>query len=164
MLPSLPIHAPERPPHSLIQSSFLLERDFPAPAATVFAAWAEPARKARWFSIESLHRHLDFRVGGHEFLYGRSSCGRRFTYEAVYREIVPDLRIVFSYDIRIEGRHGSSSLASLEIAPHGKACAIRYCEQGIFLDGLDSPRGRFNGATLRLARLAGMFDEKSLKH
>jgi len=160
MLPTLPRHAPDRPRPSLMRSSFLLERDFPASAATVFAAWSSPACKARWFSIESQHRRLDFRVGGREFLYGRSSCGRRFTYEAVYREIVPDTRIVFSYDIHIEGRHGSSSLASLEISPHGEACAIRYSEQGIFLDGLDSPRGRFNGATLRLARLDGLFREK----
>ena len=31
-------------------ATFSLERVYPVPAARVFAAWADPAAKARWFA------------------------------------------------------------------------------------------------------------------
>ena len=31
-------------------ATFSLERSYPAPPARVFAAWADPAAKARWFA------------------------------------------------------------------------------------------------------------------
>ena len=48
-------------------ATFSLERCYSAPPAQVFAAWAEPAAKARWFAggPDSGHQ-LDFRVGGRE--------------------------------------------------------------------------------------------------
>ncbi len=33
----------------VIHSTFSLERIYPAPPARVFAAWADPVAKARWF-------------------------------------------------------------------------------------------------------------------
>src|ERR1035438_7768551 len=58
-------------------ATFSLERSYPVSAARVFAAWADPAAKARWFAPgpDSGHQ-LDFRVGGRE-VNARLRRGRR---------------------------------------------------------------------------------------
>lgn len=35
---------------SVLHATFTLERTYPATPARVFAAWADPAAKARWFA------------------------------------------------------------------------------------------------------------------
>ena len=49
-------------------ATFVIERDYAAPPAKVFAAWAQPKAKARWFvgpdEWEKSDHKLDFRVGG----------------------------------------------------------------------------------------------------
>ena len=36
--------------HNVTHATFALERSYPVPPARVFAAWADPAAKARWFT------------------------------------------------------------------------------------------------------------------
>ena len=53
---------------SVTHSTFTLERTYAAPPATVFAAWSDPATKAKWFAAEewALHAGLSGRRhGGH---------------------------------------------------------------------------------------------------
>src|ERR1700674_3894611 len=55
---------------SVIHSTFVIERSYPATPERVFGAFADPTRKRRWFvdggghNVE--HYELDFRVGGKE--------------------------------------------------------------------------------------------------
>lgn len=55
---------------SVMHATFVIERTYDASPARVFAAWADPAAKARWFAgpddWESGAYELDFRVGGRE--------------------------------------------------------------------------------------------------
>ena len=55
---------------SIEHASFSIERRYDVPPATVFAAWADAAAKARWFSEPGAWvagpLELDFRVGGSE--------------------------------------------------------------------------------------------------
>jgi uncharacterized protein YndB with AHSA1/START domain len=46
----------------VIHSTFSLERVYDTSTGRVFAAWGDPAAKARWFSPSRPHE-LDFRVG-----------------------------------------------------------------------------------------------------
>ena len=59
---------------SVTHASFTLERAYLAPPARVFAAWADPAVKARWFAggTGEGDYQLDFRVGGREVASGYS--------------------------------------------------------------------------------------------
>src|SRR5919198_539904 len=54
----------------VVHSTFSVERTYPAPAARVFAAFADPATKRRWLvdgpGVEVDEFTLDFRVGGFE--------------------------------------------------------------------------------------------------
>jgi uncharacterized protein YndB with AHSA1/START domain len=36
--------------HNVTHATFTLERSYPVPPGRVYAAWAEPAAKARWFT------------------------------------------------------------------------------------------------------------------
>ena len=59
---------------SVTHATFAVERKYDASPARVFAAWAEPERKARWFGNPEdgvAEFELDFRVGGREFNRGK---------------------------------------------------------------------------------------------
>jgi uncharacterized protein YndB with AHSA1/START domain len=56
---------------SVEHATFVIERTYDAAPARVFAAWADPAAKARWFGPPEKPKGsytLDFRVGGSERL------------------------------------------------------------------------------------------------
>ena len=49
--------------HDVTHATFTLERSYPVPPAQVFAAWADPAAKASWFTPGPGFGHeLDFRI------------------------------------------------------------------------------------------------------
>jgi uncharacterized protein YndB with AHSA1/START domain len=138
---------------SVVHSTFTIERTYDRPPARVFDAWANPSVKSRWFGGGTddapLDLDVDFRVGGHERI--RSEPG---AYEARYHDIVPDERIVFTYDLSLGGSLVSVSLASVEFRPAdgGSGTEMTYTEHGAFFDALDDPELRKNGT-------GGMFDE-----
>ena len=62
----------------VVHSTFTIDRHYPAVPARVFHAFADPARKRRWFLEDGNKRvdfhEMDFRVGGVErarFRHGR---------------------------------------------------------------------------------------------
>jgi len=138
---------------SVTHATFTVERTYDASPARVFAAWAEPAAKARWFGdpdqgVEEFE--LDFRIGGREFNRGKVE-GQDYTYEARYQDIVPDERIVYAYDMHAGGSRISVSLGTVEFEPDGAGTRLTYTEQGAYLDGLDTPEQRQQGT-------GGLFD------
>jgi uncharacterized protein YndB with AHSA1/START domain len=80
---------------SAIHSTFVIERSYEASPARVFSAWSDKNAKEEWFGPGEEHE-MDFREGGHEHLLARVN-GAAYTYDAVYADIVPDARIVFTY-------------------------------------------------------------------
>lgn len=142
---------------SVTHATLVIERTYDASPARVFAAWAEPAAKARWFSgpddWESGPYSLDFRVGGREHSAGGPPGGPVITYDAVYQDIVPDERIIYSYEMYVDDTRISISLATVELTPAGAGTRIVVTEQGAFLDGHDDPAMREQGAGMLLDAL-----------
>lgn len=143
--------------HSAAHGSFTLERVYDATPARVFKAWADPAIKARWFGgIEGwqmLERSIDFRIGGKERLSGRKGSGVVSTFDAVYHDIVPDQRIIYCYDMHLDDRHISVSLATVTLKPEGAGTRLTMTEQGVFLDDYDDGGSREHGTRILLERL-----------
>jgi uncharacterized protein YndB with AHSA1/START domain len=135
---------------SVTHSTFVLERTYNAVPAQVFKAFADPAVKARWFGVSEDERktgryELDFRVGGRESWRGGEKGGPEYRNDTMYRDIVPDQRIIFAYDMFQDDKRISVSLATVELKPDGKGTRLTFTEQGAFLDGYDDPKIRQSG-------------------
>ena len=144
---------------SVTHGSFAIARVYDASPGRVFKAWADPAIKARWFvgptDWRMLERSIDFRVGGKERLSGRKGSGVVSTFDAVYHDIVPDQRIIYCYDMRLDDVHISASLATVELAPAGSGTRLAFTEQAAFLDGYDDSGSRERGTRILLEQLGG---------
>jgi uncharacterized protein YndB with AHSA1/START domain len=90
-------------PSAVAHDTFVIERTYDIPIAQVFRAWADPTLKARWFAgtAEALGAGyaLDFQVGGREVNRGGPPGGPVYTYESEFRDIVPEQRIVYTYEM-----------------------------------------------------------------
>ena len=135
---------------SVTHSTFVIERTYPASPARVFAAFADPAIKDRWFAGPEEwgkdEREMDFRVGGSEVSRGGPPGGQVHTFNGRYYDIVPDQRIVFAYDLLLDETRISVSLATIELKPEGSGTRLIFTEQGAFLDGFDIPDQRERGS------------------
>jgi len=126
--------------------TFTLSRTYPVPPERVFAAWSSRESKARWFGAPGGPSYeLDFRVGGTETNRGGPPDGPVFTYEAVYRDIVPSERIVYGSTMEADGTLISVSVTTVEFSAAPSGTTLTFTEQGVFLDGADTPAIREKG-------------------
>jgi len=142
--------------HHVTHATFTLERSYPAPPARVFAAWADPAAKARWFAPGPGAGHqLDFRVGGREVATGGPEGGPLMTFETLYRDIVTEQRIVYTSTLSAGADLMTVSLTTVEFTPgEGGGTRLVLTEQGAFLDGQEQPAWREQGTADQLEALA----------
>jgi uncharacterized protein YndB with AHSA1/START domain len=147
---------------SVSHATFEIERSYLVPPARVFAAFADPVKKRRWFreedSSETLEFEMDFRVGGRERttfrLKGGPFDGVLCTNHTTYQDIVPDSRIVLAYTMTLGERRFSASLATFEMLPSDSGTRFIFTEQAAFFEGADGPEMRKDGWRVLLDRLA----------
>jgi uncharacterized protein YndB with AHSA1/START domain len=144
-------------PNSVVHGTFVIERTYGAPPARVFAAFADPAIKRRWFAegkgSELLEFTMDFRVGGRELGRFRFQGRMEMRNDTVYQDIVADWRIVFAYTMSVEDKRISASLATIELAPTAGGTRLAFTEQSAFFEGADGPKIREEGWRTLLQRL-----------
>ena len=132
---------------SIAHGSFTVTRSYPAAPARVFGAWANPEFKRKWFGSPregSADDIFEFRVGGRE--YNAAKMGNDLiTFDVRYQDIIPDERIIYTYEMTINRQRISVSLATIEIEPEGTGSKMTVVEHGAFLDGLDNVRQREEG-------------------
>ena len=139
---------------SIKHGSFVIERYYNYDTAALFRAWTDPAAKARWFNGPAdkwteVLREMDVRVGGRERAIGKFADGSESRFEALYFDIVPDRRLVYTYDMYWQGKKISVSLASVEFVTQGKdgsrGTKLVVTEQHAFLDGYEDAGNRERG-------------------
>jgi uncharacterized protein YndB with AHSA1/START domain len=143
---------------SVAHDTFVIERTYNAPVREIFRAWADPKLKAHWFagSTDALGAgyDLDFVVGGREVSRGGPPGGPVYTYESRFHDIVPDQRIVYTYEMYADEARISVSVATVEFRRDGSTTHLVLTEQGVFLDGHDTSAQREEGTRSLLESLA----------
>jgi uncharacterized protein YndB with AHSA1/START domain len=139
-------------------ATFAIERRYAQPPARVFAAFSERAAKQRWFTgapgFTTDEYTVDFRVGGRETWRGRhTASAAEIRNETMFRDIVPDERIICVYDMFVAGARISVSLLTLEFKPAGGGTLLVLTEQDAFLDGYEDAGAREHGTRAMLDRL-----------
>jgi uncharacterized protein YndB with AHSA1/START domain len=143
-------------------ATFSLERHYAPSPARVFAAWADPEAKARWFAGPDSRHELDFRVGGREVNRGRHDGGQVLTFESWYRDIVSDERIVYTSTLSAGEELATVSLTTVEFHPAAEGgTRLLLTEQGTFLNGREEPSWREQGTCEWLDALGAELPRKS---
>jgi uncharacterized protein YndB with AHSA1/START domain len=144
-------------------ATFTIERTFPVAPSRVFAAFADPAKKRRWFAAGAGHavtepHQMDFQVGGREHserrIQGGPIDGARLENDTVYMDIIPDARIVLAYTMSVNGKRISSSLATFELQPTAEGTRLVFTDQGAYFENSDGQEIRKQGWTTILNSLA----------
>jgi uncharacterized protein YndB with AHSA1/START domain len=153
-------------PRSVVHAMFCIERTYQASPAQVFKALTDPTAKAKWFAggdgYTVLAREMDVRPGGREHVKGRKDSGVVSTFDALYFDVIPNERIVYAYEMHLDDRKISISLATLEVKPAGSGTRLVMTEQGAFLDGYDDAGSRERGSNFLLDALGNSLKPQSL--
>ena len=89
-------------PNAAVTPSLTLKRRLNAAPERVYAAWTEPEKLAKWFGPsetidDSVSAELNVRVGSRFRVSFKTVDGERHEVGGVYREVVPNERLVFSW-------------------------------------------------------------------
>jgi uncharacterized protein YndB with AHSA1/START domain len=148
---------------SVVHNTFVIERTYPKSPERVFAAFADPAKKRRWFADgpnqPAEDFAMDFRVGGTERTQSRLGPSTPFPgvaliNEGSYQDIVPNRRIVTSSTMTLGERRISASLVTVELLPRDESTELILTHQAAFFEGADGPQMREAGWRQLLDRLA----------
>lgn len=149
--------------YSVAHGTFVVERTYDHPVEKVWAAWADGELKAQWFGAPGENNRaqvFEFRPRGRESLKTRIHDGRTIAFDVLYQDIVPNNRILYNYDMHVDGRKISVSLTALEFSPQvSNRTHLRLTEYGLFLDGLDNVGLRKQGTLGLMGQLAEFLDK-----
>src|SRR5215475_9131570 len=82
--------------------SLTFKRRLKASPEPVYAAWTDPQKIVRWFGradarSDTMRAEIDLRVGGRYRVQFTASAGKYFEVGGIYRELIPNERLVFSW-------------------------------------------------------------------
>lgn len=150
--------------HSAAHAIFHVKRTYDAPAARVWQALTDETAKQKWFGgppdrWQLIERRMDIRPGGRERLQGRWEGGLVSTFDAVYHDVIPNERLIYTYEMRLDDKKISVSLATLQLKADGTRTTLMVTEQGAFLDGYDDAGSREHGTGLLLDALGASLQD-----
>lgn len=136
--------------------TFTIERVYDMPRERVFGAWSDLEQKKKWWgnaACTPVIREMDFRRGGRERIKGQWDDGDTHEFAATYHDIRENERIVYYYDMDVNGRHISGSLATVEFEADGVKTRMKFTEHAVYLDGWPTPEDREEGTNSLLDSL-----------
>jgi uncharacterized protein YndB with AHSA1/START domain len=120
-------------PAAAVKPSLTLKRRLNAPPGKVYAAWTDPAKIAQWFGPDSgkvERAETDLRVGGRYTVVFFTEDGEEHNVSGVYREVVPDEKLVFTWAWRTTPER--ESLVTVQIKPDGAGSLLTLIHEQFF--------------------------------
>jgi len=116
-----------------VKPSLTLKRRLNAPPAKVYAAWTDPTQIKRWFGptqVETLSAAADVRVDGRYRIVMRGSDGEEHDVSGVYREVVPNEKLVFTWAWRTTPER--ESLVTVTLKADGSGTILTLTHEQFF--------------------------------
>ncbi len=113
--------------------SLTLKRQLNAPPEKVYAAWAQPAKLMQWFGPDSgpvTRADLDLRVGGRYTVVVHTEDGEEHYVSGVYREVVPNEKLVFTWAWRSTPER--ESLVTVHLKADGDHTIMTFIHEQFF--------------------------------
>ncbi len=117
----------------LIEPSLTLKRRLKASPEAVYAAWTDPEKILRWFGPDAgpaKQAETDVRVGGRYFVIFHTEDGEQHHVSGVYREVVPNEKLVFTWAWRTMPER--ESLVTILIKPDGVGSLLTLMHEKFF--------------------------------
>jgi len=119
----------------LTKPSLTLKRRLKASPDKVFAAWTDPEKIVRWFGpaetvVGSVRAQVDVRPGGRYQMKFQTSDGERHQVGGIYREVVPDSRLVFTW--AWQSTPERESLVTVTIVPDNEGSLLTLHHEQFF--------------------------------
>jgi uncharacterized protein YndB with AHSA1/START domain len=119
----------------LAKPSLTLKRRLKAAPGKVFAAWTDPEKIVRWFGPRetvagSVQAQVDVRPGGRYRMSFTTDDGERHRVGGVFREVVPDSRLVFTW--AWQSTPERESLVTVTIAADGDGSLLTLHHEQFF--------------------------------
>ncbi len=134
--------------------SLTIRRRLNAPPRNVFQAWTDPRQIARWWGpaeAQVLRVEADPRVGGHYRKLMRTPDGEEHEVSGVYREVVPNEKLVFTWAWRTTPER--ESLVTIALDPDGDGTMLTLTHEQFFDEtARDNHRDGWTGALEKLER------------
>ncbi len=135
-----------------IKPSLTLKRRLNAPPQKVYAAWTDPEKILKWFGPDSgpvKEAFIDVSVGGRYAVSFSSEDGEQHHVSGVYREVVPNQKLVFTWAWRTMPER--ESLVTVTLSPDGDGTLLTLHHEQFFDErARDGHQGGWPGALDKL--------------
>ena len=133
---------------SATKPSLTLKRRIKAPPAKVFAAWIDPEKVKHWMGpgdVKVLGVTCDARQGGKFNWVMQSASGEIHDVSGVYREIIPNEKLVFTWAWKSTPER--ESLVTVLVKPDGDGTLLTLTHEQFFdEDARDRHQGGWSAA------------------
>jgi uncharacterized protein YndB with AHSA1/START domain len=126
-----------------------LKRRLNAPPSKIYRAWTDAAKISRWFGPEDaeiLRAETDVRVGGRFRIVFRGPDGEEHDVGGVYREVVPNQKLVFTWAWRSTPER--ESLVTVALKRDGDGTVLTLLHEQFFDEAARDRHGRGWNETL----------------
>jgi uncharacterized protein YndB with AHSA1/START domain len=134
--------------------SLTLKRQINAPPAKVYGAWTDPQKIMHWWGptgAETLRAEIDARVGGRFRIVFRTPNGEEHDVGGVYREVVQNEKLVFTWAWRSMPER--ESLVTVALKSEGNGTALTFTHEQFFDEAArDGHRGGWTAAFDKIER------------
>jgi uncharacterized protein YndB with AHSA1/START domain len=116
-----------------VKPSLTIKRRFSAPPAKVFAAWTDPEKVKHWMGpgeVKVLKVESEPRKGGRYRWLMQAPSGEEHDVSGVYREFIPNEKLVFSWAWKTTPER--ESLVTVSIKPDGDGSIMTLTHEQFF--------------------------------